>query len=1048
MHPDRSAEPPPDVLAPDTSLELPRVTVLKASAGSGKTWTLTRRYVQFALSRTVPANGLAALLAITFSNNATREMKENVLEWLKRLALRERERTASMQAIVSGGDLADRAAHLLDDILDGWSDFQVRTIDSFMSSVFRGAAIGFGYSPEMETTLRLAPIVDYAFDLFLREADAGSASAALLDETIRKVLANRGEKSAFAWDPVAMLREAVAGLEYTLSELEEPLAPVDLDEPMRELEAKITAALETVDGLVATAGLVAAARSKLAEALEHARDGHFKDLLGTSLKTCPVNKPPPKDAAALARYGRIVEEWAMVQASVGRYAAAWARAYWAPVIRLHAALQPALGRARRVRGTIHLGDIKHELRDWLDAGAVPDVYFQLGEKIRHWLIDEFQDTSPLQWKILLPLVENSLAAGGSLFVVGDTKQAIYGFRQADWRIMHELAAANPFPSVRCHESPELAVSRRSRPRVLALAREVFRAAGGPDSAFRSEAAASGLATYRQEAVDPDRDPGYAEVTVLAREKEVGLSDIPVRGRPRTSVSRAAPELDRMLAVVRDLERRGYAWSDITVLAATNDHVVRAAAHLAADGIDVLSSSNLDARARPVIAEVLALLAFLDSPPDDLAFAGFLCGSLFAASVARRYPELDRDGVRRFLFASRGRSPLYKEFQLSFPEAWSHFFAGLFTSTGYLPLYDLVSRALWSFGAFAAVPHEEAAFARLLEAVKTFEGSGANSLHAFLASATEEGGEEWDIAAPPGIAAVKVMTVHKAKGLGFPVVVLLLYGQAYRADRWKVVRGAEGIELLYLNDDLAGLDPDLEDAQTAEKSRFWVDRLNTLYVALTRAKRELYVIGAQGKRDSFPFDLLPAEEFAPRDDKGEAKGEPRSNVREAHLEHVSGLETPDTSGTRLSYEDRRRGRFIHRVLELVQTPDDLGAAFGDAAARAAREERTGEVEGLPDLEAALRQLGLADGFAPRAGREVFTERDFCDEHGRVHRMDRLVVDPDRVLVVDWKTGGEEIGTPEQEAQVRAYAGILRQVYPGRTVDALLVHLDRLETRSVV
>jgi ATP-dependent helicase/nuclease subunit A len=80
--------------------------------------------------------------------------------------------------------------------------------------------------------------------------------------------------------------------------------------------------------------------------------------------------------------------------------------------------------------------------------------------------------------------------------------------------------------------------------------------------------------------------------------------------------------------------------------------------------------------------------------------------------------------------------------------------------------------------------------------------------------------------------------------------------------------------------------------------------------------------------------------------------------------------------------------------------------------------------------------------------VFTERDFCDESGRVHRMDRLVVDPDRVLVLDWKTGNEEIGTAEQEAQVRAYAGILRQVYPGRAVDALLVHLDRRATRSVV
>ena len=232
----RPTEPRPDVLAPDTALELPRVTVLRASAGSGKTWTLTRRYVQLALSRRVPANGLASLLAITFSNNATREMKENVLEWLKRLALREEGRTAAMEAIVEGGALADRAADLLERILDGWSDFQVRTIDSFMNSVFRGAAIGFGYSPETETTTRLGPIVDYAFDLFLREAGPGGPAAALLDGTVRKVLANRREQGAFAWDPVALLRDTVASLEGVVSELEEPLAAVDVEPSMRELE--------------------------------------------------------------------------------------------------------------------------------------------------------------------------------------------------------------------------------------------------------------------------------------------------------------------------------------------------------------------------------------------------------------------------------------------------------------------------------------------------------------------------------------------------------------------------------------------------------------------------------------------------------------------------------------------------------------------------------------------------------------------------------------------------------------------------------------------
>ncbi len=1019
----------PDVLAPDTALELPRVTVLRASAGSGKTWTLTRRYVQFALSRRVPKNGLASLLAITFSNNATREMKENVLEWLKRLALGDEGRTAAMEAIVEGGALADRAAGLLERILDGWSDFQVRTIDSFMNAVFRGAAIGFGYSPEMETTTRLGPIVDYAFDLFLREAGPGGPAAALLDGTVRRVLANRREQGAYVWDPVALLRDTVAGLEGVVSELEEPLAAVDVEPSMRELERRIAAALESLEAHVRTSGLELSAKSRLGAALELARSGRFTELLGTSLLTCPVRKGSARDPGAKDRYDRIVEEWGLLRARVGRYAGLWARAFWAPAIGLHEALQPALRTARRVRGAMHLGDIKRELRDWLDAGAVPDVYFQLGEKVHHWLIDEFQDTSPLQWKILFPLVENSLASGGSLFVVGDTKQAIYGFRQADWRIMHQLAQESPFPSVRRHESPELAVSRRSRPRVLALAERVFRGAAGSDEPWgRRVAAASGLTTYRQEAVNPDRDPGHAEVVVLDRD-------------PETS-----PELDRLRGTVRELHARGYRLGDIAVLAATNDTVVAAAARLAADGVRVLSSSSLDARARPAVAEVFALLTFLDSPPDDLAFAGFLLGDLFAASVARAHPDLDRDGVRRFLFASRSRHPLYKEFQLAFPEAWS-FFSGLFSSTGYLPLYDLVSRALSTFDAFAALSDEEAAFARLLEAVKAFEGSGLNSLHAFLASAREEGGEEWDIVAPPGIDAVRVMTVHKAKGLGFPAVVLVQYGQGYKADPWAVVRGDAGIELVRVNEDLAGLDPGLGEIQDAQKDRFWVERLNTLYVALTRAKREMYVIGARGGRNPFPFDLLPVEEFPPGGAKDPPPAEARPEENASGVAHVAALQPPVAAGGGLSYADRRRGDMIHEVLSLIATTDDLDAAVADAAVRARRATRSPDGEALPDLAAALRQLDLAGWFIARPGRSVFTERELCDEHGRVHRLDRLVVDPDRVLVLDWKTGGEEIGTPDQEAQVRAYAAILRQVYPGRPVEGLLVQLDKRTRRSV-
>ncbi len=332
-------------------------------------------------------------------------------------------------------------------------------------------------------------------------------------------------------------------------------------------------------------------------------------------------------------------------------------------------------------------------------------------------------------------------------------------------------------------------------------------------------------------------------------------------------------------------------------------------------------------------------------------------------------------------------------------------------------------------------------------MKTFEGSGVNSLHAFLASTLEEGGEEWDIVAPPGIDAVRVMTVHKAKGLGFPAVVLLLYGQQYKADPWAVVRAEAGIELVRVNEDLAKLDPGLREVQDAQKDRFWVDRLNTLYVALTRAKREVYVIGARGGKNAFPFDLLPVDEFPPVADKAPPPAETRRGEKTVDLAHEA---TPLGVAERrdeLSFAQRRRGKFIHLVLSMLETTDDLEAALTGAAARARVQLRTSDVEGLPDLAARLRALGLADAFSGRPGRRVFTERDFCDGRGMVHRMDRLVVDPDRVLVLDWKTGSEDIGTPAQEAQVRAYADILRQVYPGRPVDALLVHLDRRESRSV-
>lgn len=1024
------------VLEPDSAIRLPSVTVLKASAGSGKTFALTERYVQFLLSAVIPKNDLANILAITFSNNASREMREKVLEWLKLLAFRDPARLADICGVTQGGEerAATRAAELLEQMFSRWSDFQVRTIDSFMSMVFRASALDFGFSPDFEILLDPAPLLDYSFNLFIRGAHEGTPRAGLLDETLRAVLGFRTGEDSFQWDPTAALLEEIMRIEERLARIEETPSVTDLAPSMRGAEKRIRDCLEEIGALAGSSGLPPNRSSTFPGLLEQARAGSFSDMVGRGMKTCPVRKPEAKDAAGRERYERIEEAWAEAGSLVGAYAGLWSRAFYQPYLRLHAELAGTMGKVKRSQGKLFIGDIGRALADYLSADIVPDIYFRLGERVFHYLIDEFQDTSPSQWKNLFPLVENSLALGGSLFVVGDTKQAIYGFRQADYTIMRRLEGESPFPSAG-HVPLELATNWRSRPRILELAAGVFRVAACASPEYAEAARRSGLASWTQKPLD-GVDPGYVEVEILERDDE------------------DPPERRKIHALLDQLRERGYRWGDIAILASKNDDILRATSWLNERSIPFISFSSLDVRGRRVSSEVLALLGFLDSPTDDLAFATFILGDIFARARAGHNGVQDRDAdgrrsIEGFLFRCRGEKPLYKAFQREFPDLWRGLLAGLFRSAGYLPLYDLVSEAFAAFHVFDAAGEEEAALSKLLERVKEFEGSGSNSLREFLGSA-DGGGEadSWAIDVPRGADCVQVMTVHKAKGLGFPVVIALLYGERGRGLQYPVLREHGTASLVKLTKEIAGRDEELGRLYEEESTKEKVSRLNALYVALTRARRELYVIGVRRPGDSFPFDLLPETGFSPVENKGPAAHSDAGAMPGPRLSHAVRPMVVDFSRGRLNREERRRGDLAHRMLSLVhEAADNLEADLADAAERAAAEARDApSASGL--AEAAFRlitETDLAPYFASEPGRTVLTEQEFCDAEGRLFRMDRVVVDPERVTVIDYKTGP---GIEEEHLrEIEGYARILEGAYPGRRVEAILAYLDRGELRRV-
>ena len=1016
-------------LEPDGLIRFPSITVLKASAGSGKTFALTERYAQFLLSNRVPKNDLRNLLAITFSNNASREMRESVLGWLKMAHLHHPERLAELAAVTEGGEerTARRAGELIEEILTRYSDFQVSTIDSFMSTVFRASALDFGYSPDFEIVLDAAPLIDYAFTLFLREAREGSTPAVLLDETILTVLGFKGGEDAFQWDPASSLLDEVKKIESKLSAQEQRVSFVELRPRMKQLEARIRESLELAEGLVDASGLEESPRSAFRQALASAREGKFSDLAGRSMKRGPVKTA--RDPAGQALHGEIQEAWEQIALLAGEYAGCRARAYYQPYLRLHAALSATMEKVKRGQGKIFIGDINRTLGEYLTQDIIPEIYFRIGDRVWHFLVDEFQDTSPLQWRNLYPLVENSLSMGGSLFVVGDTKQAIYGFRDADYTIMRSLETTNPFPSAGLSVR-ELPANWRSRPRIVEFVSEVFRTNAAASTEYGGAARRSGLDAWTQKPREGE-DRGYVEMHILERDDE------------------NPPERVKIQEIMKGLKGRGYGWGEVALLASKNHQVVTATSWLNEMRIPFISFSSLDVRSRKIAGELLGLLGFLDSPPDDLAFATFLLGNIFTRTLVLRHGWTDRAPLHEFLFRARAERPLYKAFQREYPALWKECFAGLFRSAGYLPLYDLVSEAYAVFDVFTLAAEEEATLAKLLETVKDFEGSGTNSLREFLGQAGGDGGE-WAIDVPRGAESVRAMTVHKAKGLGFPVVIVLLYGESNRGFEHTLMREGGEASLVRLTRSVADKDPSLRPLYEEETAKEKVNRLNGLYVALTRAKREMYVIGVKRQRDTFPFDILPADGFQPSAEKGSPLFETALPESGPALSHETRTVPAPFATGRLGRRERHRGEQVHRMLERVEyVGADPGETLRAAAARTAREAREDPVELADAAEAlarVLRGTELGKLFTPAPARVVLREQEFCDEAGRLFRMDRVVVDPDRVTVVDFKTGVEETGRYEED--VRAYARILGQVYPERHVEALLAYVDAGSVQKVL
>ncbi|HEY6952007.1 MAG TPA: UvrD-helicase domain-containing protein [Bacteroidota bacterium] len=1022
----------------DTGFKLPDFTVISASAGSGKTHTLTLRYLQLVLSDKIPGNRLRNILAMTFTNNAAREMKQRILEYLKRLSMGDRSLIDQLLQLLGMNEeeLQPKATALIDDILNNYSDFNVRTIDSFLSRLFRASALEYGFSPAVEIVLDSSAILRKAFEIFVRELSLNPHKRQVLDRLVEILLDNQPGNARYLWNPFSELSDEVLGLHVSLANKKGEVVPENgfLAEKKR-LKQEILSEFKRLVGLARQSSLTVS--RPFEDVIEAARSDDVDDLIRrkTLFKT-PVNKPSGKDSRPL--YDQWVGQFAAVQERLrslaNSYLVASARTYYLPYVEAYQYFREGIESVMRQEGRMTIADVTKHLAATIDRELVPEIYFFLGEQINHYLVDEFQDTSPLQWGVIRPLAEETLSKQGSLFLVGDTKQSIYTFRGADWQIMRRLMTGEDgFPSAPVTVKP-LPMNYRSAGRIVEFSREVFHRCV-PSVVTGDAKNLSGLASYEQD-VRPDLiSRGYVEVC-------------PIEGDGDQSLRKA-----KLLEILADCRERGFSYGDITILTPKNKDVIAVSAWLNAQspGIPFISHSSLDIRGRKITGELIAFLRFLDSPVDNLSFVTFLLGDVCARLFDHKQLGVQGDELRTFLFESRNErdSALYRSFRDRFPKVWEVVFEDLFNRVGYLPLYDLVSELYKSFALFQLIPHEEGALTKLLEVIKQFEDRGQNNLKDFLEFSEDESEDsDWSIPARRRADAVSIMTIHKAKGLENRVVVVLLEDSTPRHENLFVEEAKAGLHLLRIRKDAAEADETLAKLYAEGQTGREVDDLNKLYVALTRAEEEMYVISVKGERADRPSAFLPTNGYDPQ---------PKPDVlrREQLHEDTAALTHPHehaslqpVSAEKIGIDERARGEFIHAVLSHIEfLDDDIAAQVGALTTKVGTEIRAHLDAGRVGsrLVAFLGRPDVAEFFRPSGQRNVLNEHEFAMANGRLFRMDRVLVDAGVVTVIDYKTGDER---EEYTEQVQTYMGILRDCYPHRAIRGVLAYVDRNVLREVV
>ena len=854
--------------------------IYKASAGSGKTYNLALKYIEHLFLK---PDSFKNILAVTFTNKAAGEMKSRILEKLFEMSRNDEKASDYKSHLINNSfaidekDVIEKSAYILKLILNNYSGFYVQTIDKFFQWVIRGFTREIGLQSSYNLEMNVNKILTEAIDLMLASMDENIELRNWLLRFAEEKM-QEGKTWNFQTDVFKLGQEVFKESYQTIQE--EEISVEDRKIKLNELRKKLKKTSHSFESyireqsekallIIKNAGLEISdfkwGKTSVPSMFQKALDKPIEGLnLGSRIRGGldePLGwykKGSPNEDIILNAYNNglndllraVLNHWDNYKEDYFTALAIWKNIYTFGIL---TNISDRILEISNENNFFLLSDSSRFLKKIIEENEAPFIYEKSGNYFNNLMLDEFQDTSGFQWQNFYPLIQNSLASGKTNLLVGDVKQAIYRWRNSDWKIL-ATEVENVFPAERIEHIP-LNVNYRSLKNLISFNNSVFYNAPH----FLKHLIESQL---EQAEVLDFKSYWLGLISKIYDDSRQNVSDkhLDTNGfvcqkffKEVNNTEYLEKLKENIPKTIMELQDRGYRAGDITILVRKGSEgrdianiLMEESAHQDQKyNFNVISNDSLYLKNNSAIKFLISLLRYFNHNSDKLN-RSFLKHE-FLLYLKEGGLKVDNYIHKIFSEASLKISELTESQELTI-------FENNFLEYRRLPLFELTEELISVFKLnenIESIAYIQSFQDVLLEYIRK-ESSDLNS---FLNS-WDNGGKNATLSISESQDAIRILTIHKAKGLQFKVVILPFC-------HWKLEpeTGGDRSSILWSNTDKTSYkefshipvnyqsklkDTKFKEEYYDEMFKSYIDNLNLMYVAFTRAENELHVFSKLSK----------------------------------------------------------------------------------------------------------------------------------------------------------------------------------------------------------